>query len=80
MVDDVALAPLSQNESAKSEPRYRRSGDEESGLSAIQRDVEIAIQPKEEFESQREKARAQGSLYTHIWSESKVQVSTDDKK
>jgi hypothetical protein len=74
IVDDLALEELSQKDSVKTN---RRSRDEEAAVPAIQREVEITIQPKEEFEAQREKARAQGSAYTHIWSASRGDAVAD---
>lgn len=79
IVDEVALEHLSQMESMRSAPSYKRSIDEEARIPAIQREVEISIQPKEELEAQREKARAQGSAYTHIWSDRKTVGSKDDE-
>jgi hypothetical protein len=80
IVDDVALEQLSQKESSTSNGGRRRSTDEEAALPAIQREVEISIQPQEEFEAQRQKARAQGSAYTHIWSGNKVDADDNDRR
>lgn len=78
IVDEVALEQLSQKESvSRTTAADGRSIDEEAAPVAIQREVEITIQPQEELEVQREQARARGSGYTNIWSESKEDTSGD---
>lgn len=78
IVEDVALEQLSQKESiSRLTAGDGRSVDGEAAIPAIQREVEITIQPQGEFEVQRAKARQRGSGYTNIWSERRADASED---